>query len=193
MNKIAQQFQNDVVVRYQQKMAELVKRAEEKQQQQPPQDPQSYPTNIREMDPRRAAEAVDFESRVYAPMVNGDYGGDKFIPDWNITSKSPVLGNTQGMAQRYAENAMEQASGMSLPRPPYSKQLQGAIRRYERPMNSQYWDLEKDFYGQGFRDDIDKYLYAWRDEDEVNPEIPGPHWGMVGDPNRMLRRQQNFY
>lgn len=29
MNKIAQQFQNDVVARYQQKMAELVKRAED--------------------------------------------------------------------------------------------------------------------------------------------------------------------
>ncbi len=29
MNKLAQQFQNDVVTRYQQKMAELVKRAED--------------------------------------------------------------------------------------------------------------------------------------------------------------------
>ena len=186
-----EKFAEDVMIRYQQKLAALVKKAEEEQQQ-PPQDPQPYPTNIREMDPRRAAEAVNFESRVYAPMVNGDYG-DKFTPDWNIISKSPVLGNTQGMAQRYAETAMEQASGMRLPRPPYSKQLQGAIRSYERPFNSQYWDLEKDFYGQGFRDDIAKHLYAVRDEDAVNPEIPGPSWRSVGNPNSMLRQQQNFY
>ena len=187
-----EKFAEDVMVRCQQKLAALVKKAEEEQQQQPPQDPQPYPTNIREMDPRRAAEAMDFESRIYGPMVESDRGDLPNKLEWDILSKSPVLGNRQGMPQRYAETAMEQASGMGLPRPPYSDQLQQAIKSYEHPLHSQYRALENDPYGQGFKDDIDKNLFTLRDENTVNPEIPRLGWD-ARNPNRMLRQQQNFY
>lgn len=198
MNKFAQQLTDDIVEMAMYKIACLAKLADAEppapqqpapQQPAPQQEPQTYPKNLREMDPRRAAEALNFESRIYHPMVASDLGDIPGRIEWTT---SPVLGNAQGVPQRYAETAMEQASGMTLPRPPYSKQLGQAIGRYEHPLYSQYWDLEKDPYGQGFKDDIDKYLYSRRDEDAVNPEIPTLDWD-ARNPGRMLRRQQNFY
>ena len=110
MNKIAKQFQNDVAARYQQKMAELVKRAEDEQipdlipQTQEEQNAEQFLNNMRDMPPEEAAKALKFERSTTRPL---------FAPDGY--DRSPIIGLDRGIPQRYVETALENASGIKIP------------------------------------------------------------------------------
>ena len=199
MNKFAQQLTDDIVEMAMYKIACWAKLADaeppapapEQQPQPAPQQPQpaqaqgpqpqpTYPTNIREMSPRRAAEAAVFEHNVYHPMMRPDYGEKD-----DIATISPVTGYAQGMPQRYADTAMESAAGMSLPRPPATE----AGNQILAPIQHQGGRLKGTPYGGGFYndigDEIDNILREDLNNGHMQPSLPNP--------GRDLRRQQNFY
>lgn len=101
MNKFAEQFQNDVLTRYQQKMAGLVKRAEEEipdliPQTVEEQSAKSIPTKLKNVSPEEAAKALDFEKNFFIPAVAANEGTKGVYPQSFDLSGTPtnLMGDT---------------------------------------------------------------------------------------------------
>ena len=108
-----EKFAEDVMVRYQQKLAALVKRAEDEQlpdlipQTQEEQNAEQFSSNMRDMSPEEAAKAFRFERGITRYLL---------APD--SYDKSPITGFDRGIPQRSAETALENASGIKIPSVP---------------------------------------------------------------------------
>jgi len=201
MNKFAEQFQNDVLACYQQKMAALIKRAEDEQipdlipQTPEEQNSKQFPNNIRAMNLEEAANAIDFERNVVSPLLRTDWAE-------GFADRSPLTQQYRGIPQRYAETALESGAGIKLP-----IVRDNEYANYYGPIVHQYHNLEGQPYSKGFSEDIRKELShsyergksfppAWKEL--VNPYNTKKRLADgIDDPERnindIIRKLHNFY
>lgn len=148
MNKFAEQFQNDVVARYQQKMAELVKRAEDEQvpdlisQTVEEQNAKPIPTQLKNVSPEEAAKALDFEKNFFIPAVAANEGTKGVYPQsFDLSGEVPtnLMGDTLNASAVLGSGAPDLRS--------YSKNkfLWTPIgQMYSRPLHTQLKELMSD-------------------------------------------------
>ena len=167
MNKFAEQFQNDVVVRYQQKMAELVKRAEEEIPDLIPktkeeQTAKSTPTKMTAED---VAKQIDFENNFYSKNTMPNEMGKGDYPQRHDISGIPV-----NLAGDYLNRAALSAALL-----PDIRKINNNGNRYDgmdralvdkiyKPYNTALEDMKYNNIEPGFTKNVDTALQNIQDD-----------------------------